>query len=80
VNNNQDNLYLDGKEFENLWVSIQDFLCGIGPRGFLTCLGFRKTAGSKEILPPSKEELLLNFNKNFSSKYMSNICLDYVFN
>ena len=41
-----------------------EFLCLLGARGFLTCLGVRRTIGSQEsVLPPEREELVEMLNR-----------------
>lgn len=43
---------------------ICDFLVSIEPRGFLCCLGVRRTVGSYEnCLPPDRRDLEYMFNK-----------------
>ena len=49
-------LYLMEKEIRDLFLSI-------GIRGFMTMLGFRKTVGSQDLPWPSKQFLVMNFNK-----------------
>jgi hypothetical protein len=37
------------------------------PRGFLSCLGLRKTVGSSDLaLPPERKALLENFNRLYT--------------
>lgn len=45
-----------------LLTLVKDFLLNVGPRGILTMLGFRKTAGSQDIPWPSIQELKESFN------------------
>lgn len=42
---------------------IRELLIQLGVRGFMTILGFRKTAGSQDLAWPQRAELLMNFNK-----------------
>ena len=43
---------------------ICEFLCLLEPRGFLTCLGIRKTVGSQDtVLPPEKTDLEEMYNR-----------------
>lgn len=43
---------------------ICDFLVSIEPKGFLSCLGIRRTLGSNEnCLPPDRSDLEYMFNK-----------------
>ena len=55
--------------------SIKELLIQLGIRGFMTILGFRKTAGSQDLPWPTKAVLLQNFNKLNSnlSKTLRNI-------
>ena len=47
-----------------LQKEICEFLCLLGPRGFLTCLGVRKTIGSVDhVLPPDREDLESMFTR-----------------
>ena len=46
-----------------LMTLIKDLLLNMGPRGLLTMLGFRKTAGSQDIPWPGSSELREGFNK-----------------
>jgi hypothetical protein len=42
---------------------LQQLLLTLGIKGFLTILGFRKTVGTQDILWPSSNLLLENFNR-----------------
>jgi hypothetical protein len=47
-----------------LQKEICEFLCLLEPRGFLTCLGIRKTIGSQDtVLPPERTELEAMYNR-----------------
>ena len=47
-----------------LQKEICEFLCLLEPRGFLTCLGIRKTVGSQDmVLPPEKSDLEDMYNR-----------------
>jgi hypothetical protein len=47
-----------------LQKEICEFLCLLETRGFLTCLGIRKTIGSlDDVLPPDKEDLEHMYNR-----------------
>ena len=51
------------KSPRQLQKELLDFFCNLGPRGFLTCLGLRKTVGSTaEELPPDRKSLIEEFN------------------
>ena len=43
---------------------LTEFLCSIEPKGFLTCLGMRRTIGSVDtILPPDRKDLEAMVNR-----------------
>ena len=42
---------------------VKDLLLNVGPRGVLTMLGHRKTAGSQDISWPAMYELKESFNR-----------------
>ena len=47
-----------------LQKDICEFLCLLGTRGFLTCLGLRRTIGTQDsVLPPDTDELLDMINR-----------------
>lgn len=47
-----------------LQKEICEFLCLLEPRGFLICLGIRKTIGSQDtVLPPERAELESMYNR-----------------
>jgi hypothetical protein len=50
-------------DFYLMEKDLKELLLGLGPRGFMTMLGFRKTTGSQDLPWPSKSDLILNFNK-----------------
>lgn len=51
-------------EVEQLILTlVKDLLLNVGPRGILTMLGHRKTAGSQDIAWPPIYELKDSFNK-----------------
>jgi len=52
------------KSPRKLLKDITDFLCSLEPRGFLACLGVRKTIGSQDsVLPPDLWELYEMYNR-----------------
>ena len=47
-----------------LQKDICEFLCLLGTRGFLACLGLRRTIGTQDsVLPPEREELMEMVNR-----------------
>lgn len=57
---------LDHNDSQNLFIEIKDFLVASNPRGFLTCLGIRKTQGSKDVCPPPLTSVFENFNRRYT--------------
>ena len=49
-----------------LFIEIKDLLVALKPRGFLTCLGIRKTYSSKDICPPPLSNIFDNFNRRYT--------------
>ena len=48
----------ENKSPRALQKNICEFLCILEPRGFLTCLGVRRTIGSQDsVLPPERADL-----------------------
>lgn len=41
-------------------------MVALTPRGFLTCLGIRKTMGSKDVVPPPITSVCENFNRRYT--------------
>ena len=41
-------------------------MVALTPRGLLTCLGIRKTSGSKDVVPPPLTSVYENFNRRFT--------------
>lgn len=57
---------LEHNDSQNLFLEIKDLLVALNPRGFLTCLGIRKTMGSKDVCPPPLTSVFDNFNRRFT--------------
>jgi len=49
-----------------IFSEIKTFLVSLTPRGFLTCLGVRKTPGSKDVCPCPVNNVFDNFNRRFT--------------
>ena len=59
-----DTLGQNGQDAQDLLMTlVKDLMLNMGPRGLLTMLGFRKTAGSQDITWPTSHELKESFNK-----------------
>jgi len=58
-----------------LQKEFADLLQLMGARGFLTCLGIRKTVSSQDIeLPPDKQQMLCSFNRLFTILSPEELC------
>ncbi len=57
---------LESVSSEKVLEVVSQLLCGLGARGVLTLLGVRKTIGSKDKVPPAREDLIRGFNKPFA--------------
>ncbi|CAI2374750.1 unnamed protein product [Moneuplotes crassus] len=56
----------EGEDSQNLFEEIKAFLVALTPRGFLTCIGIRKTPGSKDVCPPPISCVFDHFNRRFT--------------